>query len=69
MTVMLHFSCSSLSDLKLVQKTWQVAVIGSRHRAIDPCSGSGTTYSEAGGLEDTTAAMGGHEILTSLMLI
>lgn len=57
------FSCSRLSDLKLVQKPWQVAVIGSRHRVIDPCSGSGTTYSEAGGLEDTTAAMGGHEIL------
>lgn len=53
------FSCSVLSDMKLVQKTWQVAVIGSLHRAIDPCSGSGTTYSDAGGLEDTTAAMGG----------
>lgn len=44
-----------------MQKTWQVAVIGSHHRTIDPRSGSGTTYSEAGGLEDTTAAMGGRD--------
>lgn len=55
------FSCSGQSDLKMVQKTWQVAVIGSCHRAIDPCSDSGTTFSEAGGLEDTRAAMGGRE--------
>lgn len=55
------FSCRGLSDLMLMQKTRQVAVIGSCHQAIDPCSGSGTTYSEAGGLEDTAAAMGGHE--------
>lgn len=54
-------SCSDHSDLKMVQKICRLATFGTHPWVIDLCSGSVIAYSEAGGLEDTTAVTWGRE--------